>query len=518
MIVGQFPAQEQTNGRLHSRSESIYSKNYGSSSLYDLKEIAGTEFSCVMPRRNNVGKTILSWDQRPPAPFRENPEAHLFSVLYLERFYSDIMSDCEANVEEICDYIDWTKSPGFPYTYLGFRSKQELVPFLETDSNFINRTDTVPVYSVSGKVEFLPTKEIENEKIRIFQIPPFPLLWSQLKFGKRISNKMLCKEWSYYGFNPYRGGFHNLAERLLEKPYRGCYDVSGWDKFIPLLPDVYGVLHKYSGLKGDSLQEFLWMMTHTIKYHLRLPNGNLVLKDYGNASGTGTTTRDNIFCHILIFAAGLYKAYKEDIGNVDLEVHELMMKISSQVVCLYGDDNVFSVDEEFKYICEPEFLAAHLAEYGLKLKFFHGGKDASLTKLSFLGAEFVEKEGVWLPKYNAIRLATTMVYEHDTTPPSAFVSRAFTLMVMSFPTEHYQVFKAAYANLVKSDFVQKQQSDSVIKSYAFLGVPEDAAIMAFYTGAESDVLSRHFNFFYMAESDIFEAQLIRFKAMFQIQN
>jgi len=217
----------------------------------------------------------------------------------------------------------------------------------------------------------------------------------------------------------------------------------------------------------------------------------VIHKQYGNASGSGTTTRDNIFGHIIIFAAGLYKAYLAKTG-----VAPPLSLVHDQLVSLYGDDNVFALDDEFSLMCDEKFLAEHLGTYGLKLKFFYGGYDADLHTLSFLGANFKYFNGSWYPQYDVKRLATTMLFEKDRLSLSQHLSKAFTLMVMSRPSEEFDLFYRAYSSLVMSDEVQRNVDDPVIRAYAFAGVPEVHLIDAFYTGSEcSRKIEPLFNFY-----------------------
>lgn len=479
-IVGTLPGSDLKEGRKFTRRISPYAKLYGNVSYGELVDIAGDTFYVVQTTNSNYYTTVNSWDQKPDYSYKGTPK-HNFGLAFLEQYYGDIMVDCVASSEEVCEYIDWSKSPGWPHTYYGFRTKAELVAAL-SHTLFFERTSTLPIWNVSGKVEFKNKAEIEANKIRLFQIPSFELLYSQLKFGKRISNRLLNKHWSAFGFNPYSGGFDRLARRLLSKRWRGCYDVSGWDKFMSLLEDIYLIVAKKSlpGISEFDLTEFIWMVQNTCHFLLKTVDGNVLRKTYGNASGSGTTTRDNIFGHVIIFAAGLYKAYLEKNG-----VPPTMMQVAEQIVALYGDDNVFAVDDEFSLICDPDFLAKHLADYGLKLKFFFGGLDADLHTLSFLGANFKEINGLWYPEYDVIRLATTMVYEKGKMQLSQHLSKAFTLMVMSRPTKHFKVFYKAYDNLVNSDIVQNNLDDTTVRAYAFIGLPEVVTIDAFYTGQES---------------------------------
>jgi hypothetical protein len=242
------------------------------------------------------------------------------------------------------------------------------------------------------------------------------------------------------------------------------------------------------------MKEFLWMSAFTSQFLLRLPDGTVVLKSYGNASGSGVTTRDNIFGHIIIFASGLYSAYVEATGT-----EPSMEAVAEQIAALFGDDNVYAVDEEYSLMCDEDFLRRHLQKYGLKLKFFFGGLDADLSTLSFLGAHFKNISGNYLPCYDVERIATTMIYEKDRLNLGQHVQKAFTLMVMSYPTGQFDAFHSAYSQLVLSRAVQRSE-DPICKSHAFLGAPEIHQIESFYLGGESAGVNDRFNFSLPLES------------------
>jgi hypothetical protein len=482
-ILGTVPGSTIKNTLIRSRNESQFTKLYSKHSLEQLKMISKDTFYVVHATKDNYYKTVRSWDDKPEYSY-ENTEQHLFGLDFFQQLYKSLMSDCIASSEEISSYIDWTKSPGWPHTYFGFRTKSELVDVMDT-TLFADRTKTLPLWNVSGKTEFKKLSDINENKIRLFQIPAFDLLYSQLKFGKRISLRLMNYHWSAYGFNPYQGGFNRLAEDLLRKPWRGCYDVSGWDKYLPLLKDMYHILCVNGDIPPDDIDEFAWMCENTCNFLLKTTDGNVFVKKYGNASGSGCTTRDNIFGHIIIFAAGLYLAYVTKFGKPPS-----FESIRDQIVYLYGDDNVFALDDDFSLLCDETFLGDHLAKYGLKLKFFFGGLNADLHTLSFLGAEFIKFNRLWYPKYDITRISTTMLYELDKLNLAQHLGKVFTLMVMSRPHPEFPIFYEAYRNLINSKEVQYNSNDPMIKTYSFIGVPELHAIDAFYCGSESDIVSK----------------------------
>ncbi len=169
---------------------------------------------------------------------------------------------------------------------------------------------------MAGKVEYCNKEDRAAHKIRLFQIPPVELLLGQLMFGKQISLNLMGYHWSAYGFNPFSGGFPALATSLLRKPRRGCYDVSGWDKFIPLMRTLYASLTKFMSFRSPEEEaHWKWVFKNTVAYFFKSDDGRVFLKTYGNASGTGVTTRDNIFMHVILFASALFEAYFQKNGG-----------------------------------------------------------------------------------------------------------------------------------------------------------------------------------------------------------
>jgi len=109
-----------------------------------------------------------------------------------------------------------------------------------------------------------------------------------------------------------------------------------------------------------------------------------------------------------------------------------------------------------------------------------------LHTLSFLGASFKKMpSGLWYPLYDVERLATTMVYENDELTLSQHIGKAFTLMVMSRPSDHFETFYNAYRALISSDLVRNNLHDPSISSYALVGTPSVYDIDAFFSGNES---------------------------------
>nr|UQB75984.1 RNA-dependent RNA polymerase [Flumine Astrovirus 22] len=285
------------------------------------------------------------------------------------------------------------------------------------------------------------------------------------------------------------GGTNHLAQKLLSKPIRFFYDVSGWDKYIPIMPELYKEIMTMTKewLVDDDVEEFTWMVRNTIEFVCVLYDGDIVHKKYGNASGSGTTTRDNILMHVIIAAAFLSEAYYAKIGK--LPTFQLL---SEQIVKLFGDDSVFAVDYEFDHVLHDKdspdgFLNTFYKRMGLKLKFLFGGENYDVEKMSFLGFTFKKVNGIYLPLYEPQRLATSFLHTNDKSDTlEAYVSKLFVLTLMSYATPEFDLFFKGYINVVNTltgDLSPELRSFSQLRL-----TPE--ILWGFYTGSESNYFTQ----------------------------
>lgn len=460
---------------------------------YDrLKVMAGDEFYMVEPSLENVNATIQSFDDAKFGDFRDL--YFDFGLKHLRMEYGSIFPDGVADSEELASYIDWTKSAGYTATFHNIRSKGDLVKdeaYLRSEYH-LNPTKTEPMVSVANKKELKRKTEILAHKMRLFYIAEFHLCKAQVKFGKRSSNRLKNYKWSAFGFSPFSGGVHQLAMDLSSKIVRFYYDVSGWDKFIPIMKDLYKIIFQCSEIPPVHLEEWMWMMKHTVEFYCCLYDGDVVLKTYGNCSGSGTTTRDNILMHIILAAAFLAEAYH--VRNGSWPRHDLL---AEQVVKLFGDDSVFAVDIEFEHVLyrkdEPDgFLRKFFSRLGMKLKFLHGGVDYPVEKMEFLGFRFEKIGDRFYPYYDPVRLATSFIYINDKQDSlEAYVSKCFVLTMMAFATECREVFLEAYRTLI--GFVDRQPHLTPgLKSFTMIGPLTTEVLEAFYSGLETSLIDVSF--------------------------
>lgn len=446
-----------------------------------LEQLVNREYATILPNRTTIENSIRKLDARPP--FSEAIKFFEYGILHFEHYYKSVMGHCIASTEEIYYWIDMTTSSGYPNIWFGLRKKgdsfkDEGYQCFKLEFNYED-----PAYHwVKEKIEVLPEEKIRLDECRLFMIPELLLLENQIKYGKKISLRIKNFRWSAYGFNPYSGGVNRLAHSLLTKRYRFFYDISGWDKFLNILNKVYEVLKKHSGYENftqKEKQEYDWMIRNTIEMWIVLYDGSVYVKAYGNGSGSGTTTRDNIFAHIIIMATMLYAAYYKKFEKLPSP-----QLVEAQIIRLFGDDSICAVDEDFDMITE-DFARDIFAEFGMKLKYFYGGLDFPIEQMEFLGFSFKRiSDDQYIPLYKEQRLAAGLIYEGvNSNTREAVISKTFVLMFMSYPCEHHALFKlyasdlarhfTASGNLTETEKVMCDliltMSDKEIES-AFLGL------------------------------------------------
>ena len=475
---------------------------YGSAGR-KLELLAGDEFHFVKPTHENVMKTIFSWDEKKQESF--NNDHFKFALRLFDHAYGELFEDCVATDEETYSYINYQASSGHVGRASGIDTKAELFELKEfrewmRSFSYDGSLKSKHVWTSAPKIEFKSKKDIDDNKIRLFQIPSAHYLVQQHRYGKRVSNRLKGFRWSAMGHNPYRGGTHKIATRLLSKRLRLCYDISGWDKFLPLLVYLYKVKTKNSGLEHDPIWK--WIVENLLIQFIMLPDGTVIIKTYGNPSGSGTTTQDNTLCHAIVFMHILVTAYYDKFK--DYPDPSLILE---QVVYLFGDDNVASVDHKyFDSLLKPGFIAAIFESYGMKLKFLEIGVDLPLEKLSFLGATFIQCDGLWCPQYPVSRLASGMIYENEKASIEDQVMKSFTLTMMSYVSDECELFLAAYNALITNEKVRTLSvSSTVIECFVNLGRLNRSDLRHFYAGTESCRI-RKLNLFFCSSELMFRME------------
>jgi hypothetical protein len=497
-IVGLLPKSGVLSKHTYRRNKSPFFSEYKNlKCIQFLKSLAGDKFATVIASQENVDKTIKSWDKYGPedAICFETLKTELqISKEFFKLEYGTLFKDIIADAEEIMNSFDMTKSPGFPATHQGIRTKEQY--FKQDISKLMEALrHLLPViYNGVPKVEVKDMVDILDKKIRIFCVSPAHYLYFQKKFTLRLSERFKLFKWSAYGINLYSSGANKLCTTLLGKWARFCYDISGWDKFIPLMSLIYEVqreLMKDNQQYNDFKHDFEWVVQNLIEMFIRLPNGEVLLKKLGNPSGSGSTTLDNIRMHIVLFSTLLAKAYFDKNGE-----YPTLGQIAEQIAFIFGDDIIGGIDEPFSLFVDRDWLAKHLRMFNLELKFLYINTtnhrderdfldDLTGEPLSFLGATFNKKRDTFIPCYDPERLAHSCVYDLKKIELTGYLSKIMTLTVMSYGSGYFPQFLAFFKDYCNLPEISKSELPEVRAIREIAYTLDEDMVHEFYTGLES---------------------------------
>lgn len=376
--------------------------------------------------------------------------------------------------EETMEHLFLKKGPGYPARYHGYKSRGQLM----RNPDYVAFLNEYPecIWTVTPKLEFEEEQLILNGKIRTFVIPPLHLLYWQIRYYTRQNENMKNLWWSKYGFNPFGGGTNILAEELLARPYRGYYDIAGYDRKLNL-DTVYERRNRF--LEDGEEARKKWLYENTVSSILLMTNGDICAKERGNNSGSGCTTPDNIVAGMEMATYSLVHAYYDLHGKLPAS-HE----VTDQCVNLYGDDNVAAVTEDFKYYLDEPHLKKYLSHFSMELKEFKGGLDLPLSELSFLGFSFryITELNLYLPLWKQDRLYTGLVFEIGLTPLWKYLQRFYSILLLSFPHNGWLDLRAEYLSFLNS---LRSNPHPMVKVAVSNGAPNSYEMMMFYTGYES---------------------------------
>jgi len=276
--------------------------------------------------------------------------------------------------------------------------------------------------------------------------------------------------WSAYGFNPYMGGTHSLASRIVTAVERKgwkifSYDIVGMDRTHPLMRDVYK-MRTHSVKQTDRLK---WVIDNICKTYIMLPDGSVYLKDIGNNSGNVGTTQDNIIGHDIVLAYTFVTIYGP---NFEL-IRTLMNNI-------FGDDNIGCAPIHDEKLWEEKFRQG-FRDFGWELDPLIINQD--ITTHTFLGFTFVKYENRWVPQYNSKKIATSFCYTINRfNNDEALFGKAYSLLIMS--ATHEQLFEL----IAEALYTYLDESDSecpVVKAMKSAGLPKREACLGWMAGIET---------------------------------
>lgn len=443
------------------------------------KQIASSagDFYRALPHQASYYKSIKKMDVGRDVGYKAHPYWRLAKEYVNGIYYNQFTQYTrKLTTEEIYADMNLSKSPGLPWTKLGFRTKMDCVNSnLYLEHRLRHFDERVPVWTAVGKVEWLHISDLVEDKIRTFIIPPIDFLEDQKRFYQCQNRAMKMFHWSSYGFNPYSGGVNRLAQRLLRNPIFMTYDVRGWDRVLQVMRTVYSMRNTY--LPPEDEDWWSWVTEHSVRAYILLANGLLIRREVGNNSGSNNTTTDNILAHTFILAFVMFLLYDGDEKMVD-----------QVIACLFGDDDVGSLPYTDKNV--EEVLTEGFKLFKMELDPIRVA--TSLEGLEFLGFKFHRIPQGWIPVYNYERICASFAFVYEKLPSeSAYISKAWSLCVMSAGNGRDAFAPLCDAvNWILSEC--RGSSDPVIKSYLEVGAPTYDECISFFLGFETSPLTQYF--------------------------
>jgi len=446
--------------------------------LHDLAGPYYKSYGCV----RSVDISIRKMDHKPVRLYEKN--YHWKSTMeHVSAIYDAIFSEVSAaSNDEILSRIDWSKSSGMPWVRLGMKKKLDCL----NSSRFrlfmfdIQRLiESRPVWKVADKVEWKHITYLLAMKVRTFIIPPLHLLWYQLQLYMHQNAAMKHYHYSAYGFNPYQGGVDRMAQELLVNPTFFWYDVKGWDRLLPIMRDIYRIRNKWVPARFDGLKT--WVTDNTCESHILVPGGQVLRKEIGNNSGSGSTTNDNIIGHTLILDYALLNFFDGDRKQVERVVARL-----------FGDDDIGSVNiTPDQYGFFESSIRKSFGDFGMELDPFC--LSGTLEGAEFLGFKFHNHGGVWVPVYDEERLLASFCYTFEKGNAGKSLTKAWTLTVMS-STGRREVFDSMCLAISHYCDTLRNSVDTVVVSFREMGPPTYEECISFMTGRESSRVPNFFDY------------------------
>jgi len=443
--------------------------------------------SCV----KTLDKSCMKLDNIPVSSYLDEGGFHRESLEFMADMYSSVWASPVLDHNQILERLTFDSACGLIENIRGMRTKGDCIynnlDTLEYEPNIL--PTEIALWKVSGKVEIKKVSDyIGKDKQRTFIIQPIKSLWNHMKLYSSQNDALKLVGWSAYGFNPYEGGVDRLARSLLRLKLKRFWtlDVVGWDRIYPFLRDVYDI-------KSCLLPKDLWDLARKVvddicQSVLCFPNGDFVCKSWGNNSGSGSTTADNIFgmtvciVHVFFYLVLSKRQIEESV-----------------VAFIFGDDVIGS--DDFSFISDDELRNAFTFVFGLygftldPLIITHDLLDPEVT---FLGFSFAQaNNGFYVPKYPLDRLCSSFIFD-DTkeADPDKELAKMMSLMLMS--AGHGKTVFDFFRNSLVECLIASN-CDTAVRirklSHVNVAIPFFDDVISWYSGYESLLGLTFTNFF-----------------------
>lgn len=380
------------------RSDDMVFKNFAGEDL--LRKI---QYRNACPTLTAVYKGIGKYDKPNDI---ESIEEYDCVLDWLDKEFGKGMEDASTTaLEDAISGMDMTKSPGFPWnkkfsTKAEMEGTAEWTAMLKLVEDFTELQRPRFIWASSLKEETRKISKLADHDIRQFSAAPVEAVIEGRKlFLKQNENfySQNLETMSAVGMSTRNGGWNRLWKKLSKHAEGFALDEQEWDsslraKLLQLVRDLrLRWLSRAEPSNFDELREEVEKYyEEIIESVYALPRGELIQKFLGNPSGSPNTVVDNT----IVLAALLMITWMRRCSDSYVDFKENVSAF------LYGDDNTFTVSEEYIDRFNGLSVQEVFATFGVTVK---GTLDdlqpRAAADLDFLSFGFTFSEGVAIPKY-----------------------------------------------------------------------------------------------------------------------
>jgi len=356
------------------------------------------------------------------APKQFNRKAFDIAVKMMRKHFRLCKGARLTGMDEILQTVRLDTSPG-PALKVLYNTKGDALSdakffklYEEFEEGMLKTGGVNSYWGACSKQELRLKEKVRDGKTRVFMSGSlFFYLFSSkycMDFNERFYESVF-KNSSCVGMSKFSGGFHCVYSDLLNPENCGSLDASGWDTcmFNEMMWAIANFRRDcFLNNKNSDINIALANIYRQITGSLIMtPLGEVCSKEQGNPSGSPNTIVDNTLGHYLLKAYDwLVLSYSE----LDEELWEMYYDDfeSSVSMKLFGDDDMFSVDDKSKDFYNPVSIIRASKELGFVLT-TESEELRHREQLSFL-SHYVRKEenGFYVPYLPIDRLCSAAVY------------------------------------------------------------------------------------------------------------
>lgn len=439
------------------------------------------DFVPSYPTKKHVEMSWRRFDKLPTYSFRGDEDFQLSRNAMIDILSPALLGSKLVHLNDVVSEFQVDASAGFKFSLSGMKKKKDVLKSYNVNDLISPALcGTKPIWSLAGKLEWLPREKYEQRlKMRTFIIPPVDLLACQQMFFADQNSRLKQFSWSYYGFNPYNGGADALGKLLEKKKFKFEWDGVDWDRLLPHMKEVYDMrTHFLPELDREMFFLMEWTVENTVGSFIYLPHGDVVYKWFGNNSGSGDTTVDNILAMWQVVVLWHIKMFRFLYKRAPTKP-ELLLFLKETLCSFFGDDVVGGSDIQIEIEDAQCLLMETFSLFGIRLDPVLFTLD--VCDLSFLGFKFFKLGSDYVPLYDMSRLCLAFYKQYEGIDDNANLSKLYSLMLMAAPqSEVFECFQRCI-NQVCVNFPKLMWAEKILSE----GLPTRVEVLDWMLGRES---------------------------------